>query len=134
MSLNVLLLILLVSKSTFCQDAYNGTLTQGFVSFLFQQNDTDLELSGRDFLQIAPNAFSGFSELKRLDLSFNEIESLLDDVFNDQAYLRELNLSNNKLTTLSRKWLYPLHSIQRLFSKTTQSSLSISKHFRASLT
>lgn len=61
----------------------------------------ELNLHGNEITHLLSNAFSGASNLRTLDLSFNSISIIDADTFASLHALTDLNLSNNKLNNQS---------------------------------
>ena len=108
----VLFLTIFVSRSIYCQEGFDGTITNGYLKYFFNLSETNVVLSKREITNIDVGAFVDFYEIRRLDLSNNEIETLGDSVFYDQVNLEELDLSNNKLVVISRVTLRLLNKLR----------------------
>ena len=111
-SLLVIVLICVVRDSN--QYDYNGTLTKEYANFFFPiSNSSAISLEYREIDAIDPMAFRGYFDVKKLDLSNNEIANLPSEVFIDMHSLEELNLSDNKLTGISRNTFVYLHKLKK---------------------
>jgi Leucine-rich repeat (LRR) protein len=81
-----------------------GVLTSTGVNLLGYSTKTPLayvNLRLRSLTSIASDAFDGFRELSRLDLSSNEIASFKPGVFHELVNMEILDLSHNKLSSLN---------------------------------
>lgn len=63
---------------------------------------------------VQPHAFSGLDGLKHVDLSFNRIKTLPNNVFYNLNNLIYLNLSHNKLERLSYEMVQPLFNLETI--------------------
>jgi hypothetical protein len=74
-----------------------------------------LDLSENKIKSIAPDSFSGMTNLEELNLSWNEIAVIDEKLFSGLVKLRELKLEGNKIKWLSRNSFRGLASLTLLW-------------------
>ncbi|XP_012268664.2 carboxypeptidase N subunit 2-like [Athalia rosae] len=80
-----------------------GNITRiDFDAFIEVKNLVDLDLSNCQIQDISMDAFYGLEKVRRIDLSWNNLESIPPGLFSlqQQIELREIILNKNRLTTL----------------------------------
>ena len=80
-----------------------------FIKELFLR---DVELSSLDFCY-----FGCFAQLEKLDVSQNQIDVLIQDVFSQLKLLKSLNLSKNRISNLGPNIFQDLSNLEYLFLK-----------------
>ena len=64
------------------------------------KNVIKIDLSYNNLTTVPENIFSSLTQLQELDLSNNNLTTLPDNIFNNLTQLHTLNLLNNNLTAL----------------------------------
>lgn len=67
-----------------------------------------LQITDCGIEQISREDLIGFGDIEKLDMSFNKLKSLPDDLFADMPKLRFIKFASNKIETLSSKLLDPI--------------------------
>ena len=78
----------------------NKSEYQNFIKIPIQQNYSSIEISNKKYSQLRGFIFTNLIVIT-LTLTRNEIESISEEVFSDLKYLVNLDLKENKLTSIS---------------------------------
>ncbi|XP_044003383.1 toll-like receptor 13 [Aphidius gifuensis] len=91
---------------------YNSTICE----FLSEDPDSyEIDLSHRNLAVLPKDIFTGFENLKKLNLSNNRLYYLESSTFNNLTNLQVLDLDNNNLTALSSNTFNGLEKLERLY-------------------
>lgn len=104
-----------------------NNLTRISASNLFNSKTIiELILSNNDIVEIDPNAFT-MPGLKILDLRYNQLEFIHEDVFKNLRNLERLNLANNRFTTFAKLTFHNLPNLREIILDNNNIGLSLKK-------
>ncbi|XP_058817484.1 connectin-like [Topomyia yanbarensis] len=90
--------------------------------FAFANHPEEISLERNEIIELDKEALVRLPQLKRLNLDFNNLTMLHDDVFVDLTSLDELKLESNQLSVLTREIFKGLGNLR--FLKLTANSIS----------
>ena len=94
---------------------FNRTLSSNTMALFGQSADLNSVILLYLNINLITDAFNGFFELARLDLSHNELDSLDSHVFHDLVKLESLDLSHNNIGSLNRTLLTGLSRLSCIY-------------------
>ncbi|XP_014869442.1 PREDICTED: toll-like receptor 13 [Poecilia mexicana] len=80
----------------------------------FPKNAASVQLNNNRLKKITRKDFSKMSQLRRLHLGFNQIDSVYDRSFSDLVFLKTLSMEHNNLNHLTRDMFYGLSNLTLL--------------------
>ena len=90
---------------------FDGILTSDFLTTEFNTSLTFMDLSNRNITSIEDNAFENFNNLQLLNLQYNQIKGIKNEIFKGLTSLRNLILDNNNITTIDNNSFVDLDNL-----------------------